>query len=240
MFAAAWCCAPSIAHPPVATTAVCTAQAAAGDSGARLSIILHHDALAFILNDSSKAISDTAMNALLDDPRDDELRRLINDASDRLQTTTVVKVGERRVPVTVVNYPSVAAIREWSSTHTPRLPIKLDAELSVELPFDATRFSIAFTDILGPVVLTYDNKNAEAESRLLTPGDAPREFELPPRYVDTVPTMVGVAPPPQLSPDGGTVSELTIVLGLIAVGVLSASIALVISRRKPSGTRPTD
>lgn len=230
------CCWTSVlAHPPVATTAVSTVQPSAGDAGARLTIVIHHDALAFMLNDTSRAISDSAMDALLDDPNDAELERLARDASARFGTLTVVEVGGQRVPVSVDRAPSAADIRSWAVTRTPRLPVKMDVSLAADLPFDATRFSIVLPEVLGPVVFTYDAGRGEPEMRLLTPGEPPRVFELPPRFVDTVATDIAGTP---LKPPGrpmGQNWELAVVGGLIGLGVLAATVAIIARRRDVFG-----
>ncbi|MBY0313054.1 MAG: hypothetical protein K2W85_13365 [Phycisphaerales bacterium] len=230
------CCWNSVfAHPPVATTAVCTVQPSAGDAGARLSILIHHDALAFMLNDTSKGISDSAMNALLDDPNDAEMERLAGNASERFVTLTIVEVGGQRAPVSIDRVPSVADIRSWAATKTPRLPVKMDVALAVELPFDATKFSIMLPEVLGPVVFTYDSGRGEPEMRLLTPGESPWVFELPPRFVDTVATDISGRP---LKPSEGAMSqsgELAVVGGLIGLGVMAAAVAIVARRRSTRG-----
>ncbi len=223
--------APVRAHPPVATTAVCVVQPPSGDAGARLTITIHHDALAFILNDTSKSISDASMNALLDEPRDAELERLIVDARDRLASLTQVWTGDRVVPVAVEWFPGVAEIRAWARDRSPRLPVRMDAMLSADMPLDASSFSIAFPEILGPVVFTYESGQVEAESRLITPGQPSPSFRLPLVIADRVPE--GPDGRPLITPADVSAGDRTgqVTLGLIAFGALAAVIAVMYGRR---------
>lgn len=229
---AIWCCGNvARAHPGVATTAVCTVQPGVGDAGPRLSIVIHHDALAFMLNDTSKAISDGPMNALLDDPSDVELERLASDARERFETLTVVEVGGQRLPAIVEHAPSVADIRAWAATKKPRLPVKMDVKLVAELPFDASQFSIALPDVLGPVVFTYASTRGEPEVRLLNPGEPARAFELPARLIDTVATTIDGTPLKAPSQGMEFTTEIAVVGGLIGLGVVVAAVAVAVRRR---------
>lgn len=155
----------ALAHPAVATSAL-----AKVDRSGNLEIHVHHDVLAFVLNDTSMKVGDDPMNALLDHPHEQELARLLIAAKERAGTLTHVWADDQAVTLEVKSYPTEQEVLDWAVKRSPRLPVRMDMVLVAQLPSDAKNLRVRFPEILDPVVLTVESPGREAHVQLVRPG----------------------------------------------------------------------
>src|SRR5882724_1936912 len=109
------------AHPPLAAIAFVKVE-----PGGHITLTLVHDSLAFALNDTSQAIGDEAMYALLHGP-DDDLVASFQDGRERLGRQLQITVDGRPLSFQVSDSPTVEGARRWQVENvSERLPVKLE------------------------------------------------------------------------------------------------------------------
>ena len=162
------------AHPAVSTIALVSV-----DEHAKLTITITFDALAFALDDTSQAIPDPPMFALLDS-HEQEQRVLFESARQRLQSLLIIHVGGQPVAVDITHFPAVDDLVEWKRMHPERrLPVRLDAQVRAVLPEGARGIVIRFPDILGDMLVTLQLPGAEALPFPVRAGESMPPFDLP-------------------------------------------------------------
>lgn len=165
------------AHPPVDCVAVLRVKPA-GDGGGVIEIDVTHDALAFVLNDTSRNIPDGPMLELLSGP-DADIQRLLDAAKDRFQSLCEVLVDGVRVPVLVVTMPTAGDVRDWQRRHSAYpLPIRLELSARASFAADARGCTIKLPDTLGDAVLVVERAGAEPVAMPLTAGERSPAFPL--------------------------------------------------------------
>jgi hypothetical protein len=167
-------CASARAHPVVAASAIVTIR----DSG-HIEITVHHDALAFALNDTPRAIGDQPMLDLLDGPRD-ELERTLAEGRDRFQRLFALRANDVEIPTRVTIAPTADTVLDAkASAIGPVLPVKMDIVAEGDLPPDTTRIALKFPQVMGDVVLTIAPPHAEAIVGLSHAGEWSADISLP-------------------------------------------------------------
>jgi hypothetical protein len=160
-------------HPPLNAVAFLVV-----DRAGTVTLTLHHDALAFALDDTSLNIPDDPMYELLDSP-DSQLRATLEDTRARFLRRTRLEADGAPLPLEITEFPSVAAIRQWEREHpSRRLPIKLDIVARAALPAGAHAITLTLPAVLGDVILTVDRPATETAAIPLRPGETSPPFEV--------------------------------------------------------------
>lgn len=155
------------AHPGVNTSAVVTVKR----DGAVV-VQVHHDALAFALNDISQRIEDEPMNELLDGPPED-LALALHEGRERFQTLMRMEADGAPVALRLKDGPTPDKVRDWlAAGRTPRIPVKLDFLTEGLIPREAKTLVLFFPEILSDVVVTVERPGEEPISLVAFGGQA--------------------------------------------------------------------
>jgi hypothetical protein len=153
------------AHPGVNASAVVTVKR----DGAII-VQVHHDALAFALNDISQRIDDEPMNQLLDGPPED-LAQALQEGRERFQALMRVEADGAPIALRLVEGPTPEMVRDWlASGRTPRIPVKLEFVSEGSVPRDARTLVFFFPEILSDVVVTVERPGEEPISMVAFGG----------------------------------------------------------------------
>lgn len=179
------CAAPvARAHPGLKSSAIVSIKA-----DGTLIVSVHHDALAFALNDISERVEDEPMNALLDGPPADLAAALV-ESRERFQTLMRVEAEGVPVALTITEAPTPEKVGEWvKSGYSPRLPVKMDFVTRGALPVSAKSVVFFFPEILSSVVVTIERPGQEPATMVAQGGHASPEVPIALRA-----SVVGGAP----------------------------------------------
>lgn len=162
------------AHPAVAAYAIVNIRA-----NGRVQVSVHHDALAFALNDTSRSIGDQAMLDLLAGPHE-ELERTMNEGRDRFDHLFSLRADDTPVRAHVTIAPSAGSVLEYREAAIgPVLPIKMDIVTEADLPPGTTRIALKFPEVMGDIIITVAPPKSEAIVGIAQAGEWSREFTLP-------------------------------------------------------------
>ncbi len=162
---------PALAHPPLSAIALVKV------TDHHLELTLIHDSLAFALNDTSLAIGDEAMYAILHGP-DDDLAAAYEDGRERFARQLQLTADRNQPLSKLTDFPTLEKARQWQVDNPrERLPIKLDFVLSADLPPGTRTVTFTFPTILSEIVLS--NKNRPGQRTLA---------QLPPQARRNLPT----------------------------------------------------
>ncbi len=172
----------ALAHPPLATAALVNIERG-NDGQAVMTVTVFHDALAFALNDTSTAVGDPAMYALLEGPEAD-LTAALQDGRERFAIGFHIWADGKPIETRLVKSPDLAGIHQWLNEHTkagggrPTLPCKMDFLTEATLPADAQTFTLQLPEILGDTILIVHRPGFEPLSMPLRAAEISPETEI--------------------------------------------------------------
>lgn len=159
------------AHPPLPTVGLVKVTAPQSIQPPTVTVTIIHDALAFALNDTSKAVGDQAMHALLNAP-DDELRAAFDDGLARMKVGLRLEADGKTLPFEVTDAPSVTSVKQWLADHPDRrLPCKLDFVVRATLPPGTKAITCRFPEILSDVLVIIERPDQENAEFPLAPAE---------------------------------------------------------------------
>lgn len=165
------------AHPPVATWALVDVKA-----DGRVDIAITHDAIAFVLNDTSARIGDPEMRRFLVASAD-EVLAACDDGRSRLLVGVKLTADGLPVPIEVVAVPTPATFEQWKADNpSQRLPCKLESTITAQLPVGTRELTIRFPEILSEILVELRRPDIEPLAIPLMPAEvSPRiSLNLPP------------------------------------------------------------
>jgi hypothetical protein len=167
-------CVPSAAaHPPMAAVAYVKLE-----PGGRMTVTVVHDSLAFALNDTSLAIGDEAMYAILHGP-DDDLAAAFQDGRERFQSQLAIAADGAALPFTLAQSPTLEKARQWQLDNpAERLPVRIDFVITADLPAQTRAVRFTFPKILDQVVLSVDRPGREPLMLPIPPGEQSPAFDV--------------------------------------------------------------
>lgn len=117
---------------------------------------IHHDALAFALNDTSQRIGDEPMLELLAAPAG-TLQEALLAGRERLITLTRLRADGVEVPVSLEAWPTAEQVRVWllDNPNQP-LPVKLEFVARARLPVPTRAMTLRLPEVLGDLILTIE------------------------------------------------------------------------------------
>jgi hypothetical protein len=165
--------APAHAHPPLNAVAWVVVDRAGG-----VTLTIHHDALAFALDDTSQNIPDEPMYELLDSS-DQDLRAVLEHTRARFLRRTALAADGAPLPLEITEFPTVAAVRQWERENPARrLPLKMDIVARTRLPARAHEITVTLPGVLGEVILSVDRPGVDTAALPLRPGETSPPFEV--------------------------------------------------------------
>lgn len=163
----------AVAHPGLKSSAVVSIKA-----DGTLILSVHHDALAFALNDISERVDDEPMNALLEGPPADLAAALV-ESHERFQTLMRVEADGQSVEMKITDGPTPEKVGAWvASGYSPRLPVKMDFVTGGKLPLSTRSVVLFFPEILSDVVVTIERPGQEPASMVARGGHASPEVPI--------------------------------------------------------------
>lgn len=167
---------PSLAH--ARHPAVNAAALVQVDRSGAVTISLRHDALAYALNETPGLITDQAMFALLNGPRQDRVD-IFAEGRERMAAALQLKADGRPIPITITRAPTAEDVDAWKRENPAGiLPVKLEFIAQASFPLAAADFTITFPEVLGDVVLSVERPASEPVYLPLRPGETSPAFEL--------------------------------------------------------------
>lgn len=161
------------AHPPVATWALVDVKA-----DGRVEISIAHDAIAFVLNDTSARIGDPEMRRFLAAPAD-EVLAACDDGRSRLVIGVKLTSGGSSIPVAIVAAPTPATFEQWKADNpSQRLPCKLESTLMAQLPPGTRELTIRFPEILSEILVELRRPDVEPITFPLMPAEVSPRIDL--------------------------------------------------------------
>jgi hypothetical protein len=161
------------AHPPLSTIASVKVE-----QGGHLTLTLSHDSLAFALGDTSQAIGDEAMYALLHGP-DVDLAAAYQDGRERFSRQLQISADGSPLAFQLVDSPTLEKARQWQVENVrERLPLKLEFVASAELPTGTRSVVLTFPLILDQVVMSVERPGLEPLIVPVSPGEASPEIDV--------------------------------------------------------------
>ncbi len=162
-----------IPHPAVATVAIVDVK-----RDGRVEITIFHDAIAFVLNDTSARIGDPAMYEFLKAPPE-EVAAACDDGRSRLLVGLKVVAGGGSLPIEPVDVPTPETFERWKSGHPGhRLPCKLESLVAAQLPRGARTMTLRFPEILSEVLVELRRPGIEPVTLPLTPAEVTPELDV--------------------------------------------------------------
>ncbi|MBY0262478.1 MAG: HupE/UreJ family protein, partial [Phycisphaerales bacterium] len=117
---------------------------------------IHHDALAFALNDTSQRIGDEPMLELLAAPAG-TLEEALLAGRERLITLTRLRADGVEVPVSLEAWPTAEQVRAWLADNPNQpLPVKLEFVARARLPVPTRAMTLRLPEVLGDLILTIE------------------------------------------------------------------------------------
>jgi hypothetical protein len=163
----------ALPHPPLNAVAFVVVDRAGG-----VTLTLHHDALAFALDDTSQNVPDPPMYELLDSP-DPQVAAALEETRARFLRRTSVTADGVRLELRITEFPGVEAIRAWERENPARrLPLKMDIVARSALPAGARSITVTLPAVLGDVILSVDRPGTETVALPLRPGETSPPFEV--------------------------------------------------------------
>lgn len=169
MAVAAW--ARPLPHPVLNASAIATVL-----RDGTIQVSVHHDALAFAMNDLPGRIDDAQMMGLLRGPRED-LQGALEAGRARFEKQLEIVVDGAPVAASILSAPTVEQAETWrDSGARPVLPVKLDFIARAGLPAGAKKFAIRFPEMMGDVVITVQTPGAEPLAANVRAGERSEEY----------------------------------------------------------------
>jgi hydrogenase/urease accessory protein HupE len=163
-------------HPPLSAIAILRV-----DETGSVTLTVHHDALAFALNETPQNIADEPMLELLDSG-DEDLAATLREARQRFIRLSSVTANGVSLPLEIIEFPSAASIRDWERQHPQRrLPVSMDIVARSHLPaegVDMQAITARFPEVLGEVILTIERPGLETVALPLGPGEPSPPFQV--------------------------------------------------------------
>lgn len=135
-----------------------------------LTLRVHLDLLAYVLDATPAEIPDSPMNQLLDGPSLDLDARL-RAAKLRFARQIDLEADGHRLPIERIDFPTAADVAAWVRTAgKQRLPVMLNVVVSSHVPPSGAELTVKFPEVMDTVVLTCEMPNTEPASQPVEPG----------------------------------------------------------------------
>ncbi len=161
---------PAWAHPTEITTLEIKVE-----SDGRFSARLNVDLLAYALGKTSADATNEELEALLDEPRPQLARRLV-DAGERFRREVVIQTNLGDVSVTSWALPTIVEVDAAEAGHVrPRITIGSTVTFSGSLPAGTTTLAIRLPYILGDTLQAYELPRGRSVVETVLAGEYGKE-----------------------------------------------------------------
>lgn len=153
-------------HPPLSTVAQVDIE-----RDGTMTVVVTHDALAFALNDTSAAVDDQQMLALLDGP-EAEVTVAFDDGRKRFTLGFHLRADNQPIVTQLEKSPDLQALRDWLAKHPQRnLPCQMDFVFSATLPAKTNAITLQFPEILSDTLMIVRGAGSQPVSLPVSAGE---------------------------------------------------------------------